>query len=440
MGKFQKIGQFIKTDIWRQTSFERRESGFFSRLWKDLLRTIIIVIKGFTSKQLNLTAAGLTYYLIFATIPICAMIFAIAKGFGFTDLIEMQLNKSILAEAGLVPAIMGMVERYLETAHGGLFVGIGIVILFWVVYQFFRNVEKAFNDIWDVKKTRSLMRQVVNYLSLLLAIPLLVIVSSGMDLVVQSTLNALPLFVNMRKMIVRIVQFLIVWGLFLWIYMAVPNTKVHFSAAIFPAIAMGTLFQLLQMLSVYITMLLGRTSIVYGAFGGMMITIMLMQWTNQLILIGASMTYAIQNNEEFDYAQDIAIMSRRYKDFVTLFILNRIILRFEGDKEPYTARELALENKLPMRLVSNLLTRLVEIGLLREVYVEEKEDARYQPAFDTHMMTVGMVTNRIDTQGIELFLQDASPVMMDFWQKYVLLCEKRNNVVDLLVNEIYAND
>lgn len=438
MDIFKQIGQYLKTDIWRQTSSVRRERGFFHRIWYNALRTLIIVIRGFSSKQLNLTAAGLTSYLVFAIVPMLAMTLAVAKGFGFSDVIEHQLNASFLAETGIVPSIMAMVNRYLDTAQDGLFVGIGIIIMIWAIYQLFMNVEKAFNDIWDVRKSRSLLKQTVNYLSILLAIPILIIVSSGVDVIIQSTLGSFSIFVDIRKWLIRLIQFMIVWGLFLWIFVTVPNTKVRFSAAIIPAILMGTLFQLLQMFSVYIMLLLGRTSIVYGAFGGFMILYMLLQWTSMLLLIGTTMTYAIQNNEDFDYANDIELMSRRYKDFVTLFLLNRIALRFEADEAPYTARKLAEEYKLPMRLVTNLLTRLEDVGLLREVYVENEQERTFQPALDTHRITVGMVTDRIDKQGIESFLQDASPVMTDFWERYQQLCLKRNNVINLPVDEIYT--
>ncbi len=439
MDIFKQIGQYLKTDIWRQTSSVRRERGFIHRVWYNALRTLIIVIRGFSSKQLNLTAAGLTSYLVFAIVPMLAMTLAVAKGFGFSDVIEHQLNASFLAETGIVPSIMAMVNRYLDTAQDGLFVGIGIIIMIWAIYQLFMNVEKAFNDIWDVRKSRSLLKQTVNYLSILLAIPILIIVSSGVDVIIQSTLGSFSIFVDIRKWLIRLIQFMIVWGLFLWIFVTVPNTKVRFSAAIIPAILMGTLFQLLQMFSVYIMLLLGRTSIVYGAFGGFMILYMLLQWTSMLLLIGTTMTYAIQNNEDFDYANDIELMSRRYKDFVTLFLLNRIALRFEADEAPYTARKLAEEYKLPMRLVTNLLTRLEDVGLLREVYVENEQERTFQPALDTHRITVGMVTDRIDKQGIESFLQDASPVMTDFWERYQQLCLKRNNVINLPVDEIYTD-
>ena len=236
--------------------------------------------------------------------------------------------------------------------------------------------------------------------------------------------------------IVRLVQFMVAWAVFLWMYMAIPNTKVRFRSAVFPAVLMGTLFQLLQMLSMYVIVFLGRTSIVYGAFAAIPIIMMWLQWTCLLILIGAEMSYAIQNNEQFEYEKDLEKMSRRYKDFLTLYLLHRIIKRFEQDETPYMAIDLAHENNVPIRLVTQLLNRLVDVGLLRTVYVEQKEERTYQPALDTHKITVGMVIERIDKQGIEDFLRGATPEMQAFWQRFMQLRDEHNSLKLVKIDEL----
>ena len=172
------------------------------------------------------------------------------------------------------------------------------------------------------------------------------------------------------------------------------------------------------MLSVYLIAFLSRTSIVYGAFATIPILMIWLQYTSLLILIGAEMSYAIQNNEEFEYEQDLNQMSRRYKDFIMFYLLSVIIRRFEADEAPLTAHELAIRDHLPIRVVNQLLSRMVETGLLREVYVEDEEEKTYQPALDTHKMTVGMVLRRIDAQGTEEFLQKPSPEMEAYWKRY----------------------
>ena len=436
MATWQDIQRFLQYDLWRRTSHDTKG---VKGIGLGVLKTIILVIRGFSSKQLNMTANALTYNLVFAVIPILAMILAIAKGFGFAEVIETNLGRSVLGETQLMPEVMGMIDRYLETAQGGTFIGIGLLILIWAVYSFFRNVEQAFNAVWGVKQSRSVVRQLTTYIAVLFLVPVLVIATSGVSLFIHATIETTPLLESVNhwsNLIVRVIQFVVAWVVFLWMYMAIPNTKVRFSSAIFPAVMMGTLFQLLQMLSMYIIVFLGRTSIVYGAFAAIPIIMMWLQWTCLLILIGAEMSYAIQSNEQFEYEKDLEKMSRRYKDFLTMYLLHRIIQRFEQDEEPLMAIELAHENHVPIRLVTNLLNRLVDVGLLRMVYIEQKEERTYQPALDTHKITVGLVIERIDKQGTEEFLRGATPEMQAFWQRFMQLKDEHNTLKNIRIDEI----
>ncbi len=438
MKKFSDIVHFLRYDMWRRTTTEF--DSFFQRLGYAIIRTIVLVVRGFASKNLNDKAKSLTYSLIFAIVPILAMIVAVAKGFGVADIIEKQLNASFIGETGMVPTIMAMVERYLETTQGGLFIGIGLLILLWAVYSFFQSVESAFNQIWNVKKSRSILRQATTYIAIVVLIPVLIVCSAGIDIFIHSTvesslhMEALHDYVHTSG--VKFLQFFMCWLFFITMYVAIPNTKVRFISALIPGILMGTLFQLLQMLSVYLIAMLSRTSIVYGAFATLPILMTMLQYTSLLILIGAEMSYAIQNNEEFEYEQDLNSMSRRYKDFIMLYLLHVIIKRFEADEEPLTAHELAIRDHLPIRLVNQLLGRMVETGILREVYVEDEEEKTYQPALDSHKISVGMVIDRIDAQGTEEFLQAPTLEMEAFWTNYLKLKKAHSSLDKILVNEL----
>lgn len=423
MKKFSDIVHFVRYDMWRMKSSDFE--GAFQRLGLEIIRTIVLVVRGFGSKNLNDKAKSLTYSLIFAVIPILAMIMAVANGFGVSGVIENQLNHSFLGETNLVPTIMEMVQRYLDTAQGGLFIGIGLLILLWAVYSFFQSVETAFNKIWNVKQSRSILHQAAAYIAIVVLIPVVIVCSAGINIFVHTTvestvhLEAINHFLRTNG--VTFLQFVMCWLLFTVMYIAIPNTKVRFMSALIPGVIMGSLFQLLQMLSVYIIASLSRTSIVYGAFATVPILMTWLQYTSLLILIGAEMSYAIQNNEEFEYEQDLNSMSRRYKDFIMLYLLSVIVKRFENNEEPLTAHELAVRNHLPIRVVNQLLSRMTEVGLLREVYVEGKEERTFQPALDTHKISVGMVMERIDQQGSEHFLQKPTEEMNTFWKRYQII-------------------
>lgn len=436
MTKLQQIRHFITVDLWHTT--DDTIVSKTKRVIYSILKTIVLSIRGFGDKDLNIRAGGLTYALMFAIVPILAMVLAVAKGFGFDGVIQDSLQNSFLGQMNVVPMIMGFVERYLDTAQGGAFIGIGLIILLWAVYSFFRTVEQSFNQIWNVQQSRSALRQLMNYIFILFLIPVLMVVTSGLSILINSATNGwehILLVHHVKIGLIRFLPFAFAWAAITWMYMAIPNTKVRFISAVIPGVVIGTLFQLLQMLSVYIIVFLSRTSVIYGAFASIPLLLMWLQWSCLMILVGAEMSYCIQNQEEYEYEKELNTMSRRYKDGVMLYILHIIIRRFEQDETPLTAHQIAQQEHLPTRMVNQLVSRLTEVGILREVYVEDEEDKTYQPALDTHLITLGMVEQRIESQGAELFVLNSTPTMHSFWDRYVAAKQSHSTL-----DKVYLRD
>lgn len=434
--RLQQIREFIQYDLWRQSDVAVHTPK--KRIWYRILQTIILFVRGFKDKALNVRANSLSFSLLFAFVPIVAGVFAVARGFGFEELLKERLSTSFLAEANIAPTIMEWVERYLETARGGLFLGIGLVVLIWAVYAFFNMLELSFNNIWNVKQSRSFGRRLSNYMVVLLLVPIMIILSSGISIFLNSAASASPVLQAIepiRRVLLRLIPFVVASGVFTWIFIAIPNTKVRFLSAIIPGVIVGILFQLVQMFSVYLVMLFTRMSVVYGAFSAIPLILVWLHITCWLLLIGAELGFAIQNNDMFAYERDLETMSRRYKDYVMLYLLSVIVRRFEQGEEPQTAQEMAKVNKLPIRLVQQLLARLEETNIIRRVYVEQAEDETFVPAMDTRLITVEMVIGRISAQGTEEFLQHTPQEMQEFWQRYLQMCEA-NTSDDILVSEL----
>ena len=434
--RLQQIREFIQYDLWRQPHTAIHSPK--KRLWYRTLQTIILVARGFKDQVLVVRANSLSFSLLFAFIPMMALIYAIARGFGFEEVIQEILSGSFLDEANIAPVLIDWIERYLETAREGLFLGIGLIVLIWAVYAFFNMLENSFNSIWNVKKTRSFTRRLTNYLITLLLVPVLVVVTSGISIFLNSTeilASVLDAIEPIRKFMLRFIPFIATAGVFTWIFVAIPNTKVKFSSAIIPGILMGLLYQLVQALSMYLVVLFTRMSIVYGAFSAIPLVLIWLHITCWLLLVGAELAFAIQNNDLFAYEKDLKAMSRRYKDYVMLYLLSIIIRRFEAGEAPQTAQELAAENKLPIRLVQQLLSRLEETNIVLRVYVEDEEEQAFVPALDTKSITVEMVIGRISAQGTEEFLLHTPTEMQAFWQRYQQMIDA-NHSDDILVSEL----
>ena len=437
--RIQRIREFIQYDLWRQSDIAIHD--YKKRLLYRTLQTIILVARGFKDKALNVRANSLSFSLLFAFVPLIAGVFAIARGFGFEELLRERLSSSFLAEANIVPVIIEWVDRYLETTRDGLFLGIGLIVLIWAVYAFFNMLEHSFNNIWNVKQTRSFGRRLTNYMVVLLLVPIMIILTSGISIFLNSTQSLAPVLQAIepiRRVLLRTVPFIVASGVFTWIFFAIPNTKVRFLSAVIPGVIMGVLFQVVQIFSVYLVILFTRMSLVYGAFSAIPLILIWLHITCWLLLVGAELAFAIQNNDMFAYEKDLENMSRRYKDYVMLYLLSVIIRRFEQGKVPQTAQEMAAKNQLPIRLVQQLLSRLEETNIVRRVYVEQAEDETFVPALDTRQITVEMVIGRISAQGTEEFLQHTPPEMQEFWQRYVKMIDA-NPIDDILISDLSAS-
>lgn len=434
--RLQQIREFIQYDLWRQSHMDIHTPK--KRLLYRFLQTIILVARGFKDKALNVRANSLSFSLLFAFVPMVAGVFAIARGFGFEELLQERISTSFLAEANIAPTIMEWVERYLETARGGLFLGIGLVVLIWAVYAFFNMLELSFNNIWNVKQSRSFGRRLSNYMVVLLLVPIMIILSSGISIFLNSAASASPVLQAIepiRRVLLRLIPFVVASGVFTWIFIAIPNTKVRFLSAIIPGVIVGILFQLVQMFSVYLVMLFTRMSVVYGAFSAIPLILVWLHITCWLLLIGAELAFAIQNNDMFAYEKDLKTMSRRYKDYIMLYLLSVIIRRFEAGESPQTAQKMAADHQLPIRLVQQLLSRLEETSIVRRVYTEDEEEQAFVPALDTKSITVEMVIGRISAQGTEEFLQHTPAEMQAFWLRYQQMIDA-NHSDDILVSEL----
>lgn len=411
------IYNFIRFDIWRITEYELTKSR---RYFYRVVKTIILATRGFVVDNLNVRASALTYSILFAMIPLFALIIAIAKGFGVDKLIENSLQGTFIGQANLVPTVMGFVQRYLESTQGGLFIGIGIAILFGSVMNFFMQVENAFNSIWQVKKSRSLIHQFTTYFSAILIIPLLIVLSSGFSIYINTILSHSYFFNVLSPVLrfgVKFIPYIINWIVFTIMYMVIPNTRVRFYNAMLAGILAGSAFQLFQILYINGQVYLSRFNVVYGSFAAIPLLLLWLQISCLIILLGAEISYASQNVKNFDYEVDTKNISSRYKNFLTLFITHLVVKQFEEQKPPLSSEQIATNYKLPIRLVNQILNQLTEVAILIEVYHDSSKSKTYQPAIDINQMTVNLVFAKLEKNGAELFLTSKNELLDSFWQK-----------------------
>lgn len=409
--------RFFTQDIWRITGTEISKTR---RFFYNSIKTLIVAVRGFTEDNLQVKASALVYYTLFAIVPVLALIFAIGRGFGFQDLIVNAISKQFSVQSGVLPYILDFVENYLERVQGGLFVGVGIAVLLWSVMSGFRQIELIFNDIWQVKKGRSLVVQFSTYFSLMLIVPIFIVASSGLSIFVATKLGAVSgagLLSPLLNSLIKFSPFFINWLLFTGIFIVVPNTRVRFMPAFMAGVFTGTFFQLFQILYIKGQVYLSSYNAVYGSFAIIPLLLLWLQTSWLIILLGAELAYAAQNISNFEYEADAQSISRRYKDFLVLLIMKLIVDRFAKGQEPLSSEEISKENEIPIRLVTSILNKLVELDLISEILNEKTKDKAYQPALDINKISVSYLFDKIEQEGSEVFKVDTQNKYAPIWSK-----------------------
>src|SRR5664279_2577446 len=170
------IISFVKEDIW--LLHEQRLPLFKATIIKSL-KIVILSVQGFSRDLCPLRASALTLYSILSIVPVIAMLFGIAKGFGFEKMLEQRLLEQAPDQDAMVLQLISFAQNMLDSTKGGVVAGIGIVVLFWTIINVIGNIEESFNYIWKIGKGRSISRKFSDYLSLMLLAPVVIIASSS---------------------------------------------------------------------------------------------------------------------------------------------------------------------------------------------------------------------------------------------------------------------
>ena len=409
---------FITYDIWRIT--ENEVSGL-KEIYINIIKTIILAVRGFRSENLQTKAAALTYSTLLAIVPLLAVLIGIAKGFGFQGTVRQELYTYFPGHELELDKAFEFVESYLAEAQGGIFIGVGLILLFYTAINLISSIEDTFNDIWQIQKSRPWYRKLSDYLALFLVLPVLMTASSGLSIFMSTLQNSFLgqylFFTPLMELSLHIIPYIITTLAFTGLYVSLPNTKVKFINGLVAGFIAGCAFQLFQYIYISGQIWVSKYNAIYGSFAALPLLLLWLQLSWLICLFGAELSYASQNVKKFSFERDSKNISRRYKDFLTLLIASLIIKRFEKGEKPYTADELSDAYRIPIRITTQILYLLKELGIIIEVnYGNDDRVAYYQPAIDVNKITVSYLLTRMDKQGSENFKIDTKQLFNKEWK------------------------
>ncbi len=398
-----KIGQFINSDIWRIHSKQLPRT---KSIWIRPLRIIILSVRGFDEDNCLFRASALTYYSLLSIVPVLAMAFGLAKGFGFESALERELFRRFQGQEEVIVRVMSFARSLLENTKGGLIAGVGVLLVFWTIIRVLGNIENSFNHIWGIKKPRGLARRISDYLSAMVVCPILLIVSSAITVVIKGEVMLAVQKIGLLAIIspaifssLKLLSYCVIWVLFTFIYMFMPNTKINFKAAVFAGIVAGTMYQLFQWAYLSLQIGVAKYNAIYGSFAALPLFLIWIQLSWMIVLFGAEVSFAHQNEETYEFEPDCLAVSYSFKRLLTLRLVHLLVKEFSQGGKPLSAIQASHSLGIPIRLAREMLNELVESGIISEICDDETSEATYQPARDIELFTVKYVVDKLEQHG-----------------------------------------
>jgi membrane protein len=371
------------------------------------LRILSLAVQGFNEDKCLTKASALTYYTLFSIVPVLALVFAIAKGFGFDANLKAQLSAKYSEYGSVLSNAFIYADSLLATTKGGIIAGFGIVLLLWSVLKLLMNIETSFNEIWEIKRGRTWVRKITDYLTIMLVSPLFLIIAGGLTVAIQTKLGSIVYLGIVTKILIQLLAFIILALVFCMLYMVLPNTKVNFKAAASAGIISTVLFNILNWAYVKFQIGASNFNAIYGGFAALPLFLIWVQYSWYVVLFGAEIAFANQNVDHYELDHEIMNLSDRYKKAIGLMIANMVAKRFYDGAPLLTVSQIATELDLPMRLARNIVNEFVETKVFVEVRTEIEKEYTYQPAVTESKFTVKYIFDALDLKGINnLLIED----------------------------------
>lgn len=382
---------------------------------KDIKEMLKRAFEKYKSANSSFWVTSLSFYTILALVPILAILFSLAGWFGAEDYIVHQIDKVTPLKEETLDILTSFSNNLLNNARNGVLAGVGFVFLGWTFIQMFSLIEASFNAIWHVKKSRTIIRKISDYITFFIFVPLVFIVLNGAVIFLLSKLDGINFLYYIIAKIFPLVSLTV---FFMSLYLVMPNTSVKAFPAFFASLITSIAFYIFQYTFILLQSSLINYNVIYGSFSVIFIFLIWIRVSWFIIILGVHISYLIQN-ANFDLnidngAVNISFNSRLY---VTLKILEELVKRYLNKDVPASLDELRKVIKSSPFLIESVLE-----DLMKGTYIISSEDFGekvYCISKNIDDISLNEIYNFTSNMGEEIFVLRDS-IMDDEIEKLVI--------------------
>ena len=303
---------------------------------------------------------SLSFYTILAIVPILAILVSLGSWFGAKDYIINQIKDIAPLKSDTLELLTDFSNNLLMDARSNVLAGVGFLFLGWTFIQMFSLIEESFNEIWHIKKSRSLIRKISDYISFFIFLPLLFIILNGLILFLLSKIKDIVFLYYIIKNIFPLISMTI---FFMAIYLVMPNTMVKIIPAFIASIIVSITFLLFQYIFILLQFLLIGYNTVYGGFSVIFIFLIWVRISWFIVILGVHITYLIQNaNFDINIENDSINISFNSKLYITFKVLEDIVKRYLNNQSPPNITDLRKVTTSSPFLIESILDDLIRGG------------------------------------------------------------------------------
>ena len=340
-----------------------------NRYLRSFISSIRLLYARVRRDNLLKEASAFTYQSFLAIVPLLAVMFGIAKGFGLEQMLDGWLRREFSDHQEVLSYLLQFSQTTLKEAQGGVIAGVGVTLLLVTAIRLLSSVETTLNGMWGITYGRSLLRKTGHYLALLLTCPILLAISSSVTIFISAQFThmteMIPIPASAQSLLLKalaLVPFATSTFLFSLLLYTLPCAPVSFRSATLSGVIAAVSFQFIQSWYILFQLRLTKVSAVYGSFVALPLFLVWLWISWLLLLLAGELLVFFQEKgwracicgysnsplEKLD--TDVAVMTRSVACY--------------DEGSPLTIRALFTSPARPIRALTRSVVRLEQRGYL----------------------------------------------------------------------------
>ena len=365
----------------------RKDRPLYRKAPLSFAQVAYLALLKYQRDRVDFKAYALTYLTALAIVPMMALSFSIAKGFGMASMLRQALFDRL---TGVQPEVLDKIYEYVSNTNVKTLGTLGLVFIVYSVIKTVGSMETAFNQIWNVTKQRSFVRKFSDYLSVMVIFPFLLLAATGVTASLTSA-TMVDALLSVRyvgpalKFVLSLGSYFTLWVAFTMVYSFLPNTQVPIKSAIAGGVVSGTLWNIVQMIYIAFQIGVSKYNAIYGTFASLPLFLIWLNLSWMIVLFGAQVAWVAGRDTNPDKLRGTRNLTPESTEDLAVAVMLLVGRRFLGASRPYGKDGLAKNLDTDISLVERVVGNLKAHAILSEL---SGEKPAYQPARSLDLITL----------------------------------------------------